>query len=184
MTTKVSKPPQPLPCVAAAPGTPCSASEPWAAVCSAMLELSVYCALSQPGCRDHRCWGGAMGRLGRWVCAIVGSLGMFALVWWVWFLLDLPPAGPDRLGVALAVAGAVAIAGGAPLAWWAGREVAAPESAPVAAAPVRPSATQLPSEYSATERACQYRWCGQHRSAAIFSFQFRAVRGWRAGSWR
>jgi len=60
---------------------------------------------------------------------------MFAVVWWVWFALHLSPKGSDRLGVALAVAGAVAVAGGAPLAWWAGRESTSVETPTVPATP-------------------------------------------------
>lgn len=85
-----------------------------------------------------------MARLWRWVCAVVGPLAMFALVWWVWFVFNVPPAGADRLGVALAIAGAVAVAGGAPLVAWAARESAGPEPVPVVAAAVVPDGSRPP----------------------------------------
>jgi hypothetical protein len=58
----------------------------------------------------------------RWSVAVAVCLGVFAAVWWAWEALRLPPAGSDRLGVALAVAAVVSAASGGPLFWWAGRE--------------------------------------------------------------
>ena len=46
---------------------------------------------------------------------------MFALCWWGWEALRLPPAGPARLGVALASAAAVSGALSGPLFFWAGK---------------------------------------------------------------
>ena len=46
---------------------------------------------------------------------------MFALWWWGWEAFRLPPAGADRLGVALASAAAVSGALSGPLSFWAGQ---------------------------------------------------------------
>ena len=59
--------------------------------------------------------------LWRWPVVVVAFLAAFALCWWVWEALRLPPAGPDRLGVALAVAAAVSAALSGPLFFWAGQ---------------------------------------------------------------
>ena len=58
----------------------------------------------------------------RWPVAAAASLAVFALCWWAWEVLRLPPAGADRLGVALAVAAVVSTAVCAPFFSWAGRE--------------------------------------------------------------
>jgi tetratricopeptide (TPR) repeat protein len=49
-------------------------------------------------------------------------LVVFALCWWGWERLRLPPAGTDRLGVALAVAAVVSAALAAPFVSWAGHD--------------------------------------------------------------
>ena len=59
--------------------------------------------------------------LGRWPLAVVAVLVTFALCWWVWEALPLPPTGPDRLVVALAVATAVGGALSGPWFFWAGQ---------------------------------------------------------------
>jgi uncharacterized protein YjbI with pentapeptide repeats len=58
----------------------------------------------------------------RWCVAVVICPAVFALFWWAWEALKLPPAWPDRRAVALSVAGAVATAVGLPLASWAGHD--------------------------------------------------------------
>jgi TIR domain len=58
----------------------------------------------------------------RWSVAVAVCLVLFAGVWLAWESLQLPPAGSDRLGVALAVAAVVSTASGGPLFWWAARE--------------------------------------------------------------
>lgn len=60
--------------------------------------------------------------LWRWSVAVVTCLAAFAGTWWAWEALRLPPAGADRLGVALAAGAAVSAAMGGPLFWWAARE--------------------------------------------------------------
>src|SRR5690348_18497361 len=60
--------------------------------------------------------------LARWSVATFVCLVVFAGSWWVWEALRLPPAGGDRLAVALAVAGAVLALSAPPLAAWASRE--------------------------------------------------------------
>jgi hypothetical protein len=57
----------------------------------------------------------------RWPAAVAAVLAVFGLCWWMWEVLRLPPAGPDRLGVALVVAAAVSAALGGPLFFWAGQ---------------------------------------------------------------
>jgi hypothetical protein len=57
--------------------------------------------------------------LGRWPVAVIAFLGVFALWWWGWEAFRLPPAGADRLGVALASAAAVSGALSGPLFFWA-----------------------------------------------------------------
>ncbi len=59
--------------------------------------------------------------LWRWPVVVVVFLATFALCWWAWEAWRLPPAGPDRLGVALAVATAVSAALNDPLNFWAGQ---------------------------------------------------------------
>jgi NB-ARC domain/WD domain, G-beta repeat/APAF-1 helical domain len=59
--------------------------------------------------------------LGRWPVAVIAFLGVFALWWWGWEAFRLPPAGADRLGVALASAAAVSGALSGPLFFWAGQ---------------------------------------------------------------
>lgn len=80
----------------------------------------------------------------RWVVATLGPLALGGLVWWAWFAVPIPPAGDNRLVVALAVAGATAVSVGAFLAWWAGRDRRNPDNgdpaAPQAPPPVAPSA--------------------------------------------
>ena len=71
----------------------------------------------------------------RWSVAVVVCLAVFAGCWWGWEALRLPPAGGDRLGVALAVAAVLAAAASGPLFWWAPRTAAAP--APPVSAPGR-----------------------------------------------
>jgi hypothetical protein len=58
----------------------------------------------------------------RWTVAAAVPLAVFALCWWAWEVMRLPPAGGDRLGVALTVAAVVSAAVGAPVVSWAGRE--------------------------------------------------------------
>lgn len=58
----------------------------------------------------------------RWSVAVIACLAVFACCWWAWEAFGLPPAGSDRLAVALAVAAAVSAAIGGPLFYWAGRE--------------------------------------------------------------
>jgi tetratricopeptide (TPR) repeat protein len=58
----------------------------------------------------------------RWPAAVAGCLAVFAVCWWAWETLRLPPTGADRLGVALGVAAAASAAVGGPLFYWAGRE--------------------------------------------------------------
>jgi hypothetical protein len=58
--------------------------------------------------------------MSRWTVAVPACLVIFAGSWWAWEALKLPPAGPDRLAVALAVAAALSAAFAGPLYWWAG----------------------------------------------------------------
>jgi hypothetical protein len=58
----------------------------------------------------------------RWFVAALVCLLVFAMSWWAWEALRLPPAGGDRLGVALAVATVVSAVTAGPLFAWAGRE--------------------------------------------------------------
>ena len=60
-----------------------------------------------------------MRRLLRWSAAALASLAVFAVIFWAWNALGLPPAGPDRVIVAPAVAtifGAAMLAALSPLA--------------------------------------------------------------------
>ena len=62
-------------------------------------------------------------RAWRWTIAIVGPIGLFALIWWGWLALRLPPDDSGgRLAAALGAAGAIAVPIGAFLAWWAARD--------------------------------------------------------------
>lgn len=58
----------------------------------------------------------------RWLIAVTASIAGFTSTWWMWEMLRLPPAGSDRLAVALTVAAVVSAASGGPLFWWAARE--------------------------------------------------------------
>lgn len=58
----------------------------------------------------------------RWSVTVSACLAIFAAVWWAWEALGLPPAGSNRLGVALAVAAVLSAVAGLPLAAWAGRD--------------------------------------------------------------
>ena len=70
-----------------------------------------------------------MSRGWRWLIAVLGPLALFALIWWAWLALRLPPDDPGgRLAAALATAGAVAVPVGALLAWWAARDTDHPQA--------------------------------------------------------
>lgn len=85
-----------------------------------------------------------MSRGWRWLIAVLGPLALFALVWWAWLALRLPPDDPGgRLAAALATAGAVAVSVGALLAWWAARDTDLPQ----ATAP--PGTGSLPTQSTA-----------------------------------
>lgn len=58
----------------------------------------------------------------RWLIAVTACTAGFGSTWWVWELLRLPPAGSDRLVVALAVATVVSAVSAGPLFWWAGQD--------------------------------------------------------------
>lgn len=60
--------------------------------------------------------------LWRWLVAVGACAAEFAATLWAWEALRLPPARPDRVGVALAVAMVISAISGGPLFWWAGRE--------------------------------------------------------------
>jgi FHA domain len=70
-----------------------------------------------------RAWHGGMRR---WSVTVSACLMVFALTWWAWEALEIPPRGPDRLGVALAVAALLSTVAGLPLAAWAGRDTPEP----------------------------------------------------------
>ena len=65
---------------------------------------------------------GGLRVLSRWFVAVVVFLGLFVGCWLVWEAFRFPPAGADRLAVALAVAAAISAASSGPLFWWAARE--------------------------------------------------------------
>jgi hypothetical protein len=73
--------------------------------------------------------------------AVLSPIALFALIWWAWLALRLPPDDPSgRLAAGLGTAGAVAVPVGALLAWWAGRESsehtpATPDTPPQPSAP-------------------------------------------------
>ena len=59
----------------------------------------------------------------RWIIAVLGPMALFALIWWAWLALHLPPDDSGgRLAAGLGAAGAIAVPIGAFLAWWAGRD--------------------------------------------------------------
>jgi hypothetical protein len=63
-----------------------------------------------------------MRRLLRWSAAALASLAVFAVIFWAWEALGLPPAGPDRVIVAPAVATIFSAAMLAALSRWAERD--------------------------------------------------------------
>lgn len=58
----------------------------------------------------------------RWSAAAIASLAVFAVIFWAWEALGLPPEGADRLIVAPAVATVLSAAVLAALSGWAGRD--------------------------------------------------------------
>src|SRR6266487_3212491 len=64
-------------------------------------------------------------RMIRWCLAVLGALAAFGLPWWGWEQWKLPPSGPDRLSVALAIGAVVSAAAAGPLFFWAGRDIPA-----------------------------------------------------------
>jgi hypothetical protein len=65
--------------------------------------------------------------------AVLGPIALFALIWWGWLTLRLPPDDPGgRLAAALGAGGAVAVPVGAFLAWWATRADNDPQHKPPA----------------------------------------------------
>ena len=64
-------------------------------------------------------------RMIRWCLAVLGALAAFGLSWWGWEQWKLPPSGPDRLSVALAIGAVVSAAAAGPLFFWAGRDIPA-----------------------------------------------------------
>ena len=65
----------------------------------------------------HRRWRAA----GRWAIAVGAALAVFVVLWWAWYEFRLPPAGTNRLAVALPVAAVVSAALSGPLFFWAGQ---------------------------------------------------------------
>ena len=64
----------------------------------------------------------------RWTIAVLSPIGLFALIWWGWLALRLPPDDSGgRLAAALGTAGAFAVPVGALLAWWAARDTDQPK---------------------------------------------------------
>jgi hypothetical protein len=57
----------------------------------------------------------------RWTIAVAAALAVFAVLWWAWYAFGWPPAGADRLAVALPVAAVVSAALSGPLFFWAGQ---------------------------------------------------------------
>lgn len=58
----------------------------------------------------------------RWLIAVTACIATFATTWCVWEMLRLPPAGSDRLVVALAVGAVASAVCGGPLFSWAGQD--------------------------------------------------------------
>jgi hypothetical protein len=61
--------------------------------------------------------------MGRWTIAVAAALAVFFVLWWAWYAFRWPPAGANRLAVALPVSAVVSAALSGPLFFWAGRQL-------------------------------------------------------------
>jgi hypothetical protein len=52
---------------------------------------------------------------------VATALAVFFVLWWAWYAFGWPPAGANRLAVALTVSGVVSAALGGPVYFWAGQ---------------------------------------------------------------
>ncbi|HEY7146236.1 MAG TPA: tetratricopeptide repeat protein [Streptosporangiaceae bacterium] len=86
--------------------------------------------------------------MARWIFAVSGSLAVFAVCWWAWYAIGLPPAGANRLAVAVPVAAVLSAALSGPLVSWAGRDRpgAMPGDGQGAPRPVLPAGTVVVGE--------------------------------------
>ena len=66
--------------------------------------------------------------MGRWIIAVAAALGVFFVLWWAWYAFGWPPAGADRLAVALSVSAVVSAALSGPLFFWAGQQPRRPDA--------------------------------------------------------
>jgi NB-ARC domain len=66
--------------------------------------------------------------VGRWTIAVAAALAVFFVLWWVWYVFGWPPAGANRLAVAVPVSAVVSAALSGPLFFWAGQQPRWPDA--------------------------------------------------------